>query len=404
MQKVKCMIKEVKLAMVWKIEIGYYKCIKSRTPKVKKGVYTEMKKLQRGISTVVAAALMVGSLAGCGTNPSSNGKDEGSTGSSSETLNVGVLVSTVGIPALYAEDQGWFEEAGLDVNLITFPTGAPVNEAIAAQELDIACSGFASVYSLANAGCVWLADINSTGGMGIYAREDSDIVKAGKNLTDYPEVYGSAEALKGVQILEPLGTSAQFATESYLAKFGLTGDDVEQVHMEYAPAFQAFETGEGDLNSCSPPYSYDMVDAGYVEVCSFEDATDVSMCDGCFARGEVVENRADDVQKFVDVLVRAMDALQDEQLRFDYTIERYASNAQDFTDDQMRREIEDRKYYGKDLLSKQDYVFGECWGAITDFLVKVEKITEDNAPNVISSLDPSFVESATGLTVQRFEK
>ena len=133
------------------------------------------------------------------------GSASGASGAKGDVLNVGVLVSTVGIPALYAQDQGWFEEAGLNVNLITFPTGAPVNEAIAARELDIACSGFASVYSLANADCVWLADINTTGGMGIYARKDSPVVAAGHTLSDYPDMYGSAESLKGTKILEPRG-------------------------------------------------------------------------------------------------------------------------------------------------------------------------------------------------------
>lgn len=361
-------------------------------------------KMKRVLGAVLAGVMLTSTLTGCGGGKggSSEGSASGASGAKGDVLNVGVLVSTVGIPALYAQDQGWFEEAGLNVNLITFPTGAPVNEAIAARELDIACSGFASVYSLANADCVWLADINTTGGMGIYARKDSPVVAAGHTLSDYPDMYGSAESLKGTKILEPLGTSAQFCTESYLAKFGLTADDVEQVHMEYAPAFQAFETGEGDLNSCSPPYSYDMEDAGYVQVCSFEDATGVLMCDGCFARGEVVKNRSEEVQKFINVLVKAMDALQDEQLRFDYTIDRYASNAQDFTDEQMNKEIEDRKYLGTDLVSESDYVFGECWGAITDFLVEVEKIPADNAPNVVKSLDPSFIEAATGATVQAY--
>ena len=122
---------------------------------------------------------------------------------SGEPLNVGVLVSTVGIPALYADEQGWFDEAGLNVNLIIFATGAPVNEAIAAKELDIACSGFASVYSLANADCTWLLDINSTGGMGIFAREDSPVVAAGNTVPEYPSMLGSAETVKGLQILAP---------------------------------------------------------------------------------------------------------------------------------------------------------------------------------------------------------
>ena len=365
--------------------------------------------VKKVISLFLAATLMVGLLAGCGggSDAASSGAPAASGGANApaagekkfDTLNVGVLVSTVGIPAIYADEQGWFDEAGLDVNIVIFPTGAPVNEAIAAEELDIACSGFASVYSLANANCVWLADVNTAGGMGLYARTDSDIVKAGKNLADLPEVYGDAESIKGSQILEPLGTSSQFATESYLAKFGLSADDVEQVHMEYAPAFQAFESGEGDINSCSPPYSYDMLDAGHVEICSFEDATGVNLVDGCFARGEVVEKRPEEVQLFVDVLIRAMDALQDDDHRFEYTINKYAENAQDFTDEQMWQEINDRKYHGTEMVSDPDYVFGACWTAITDFLVQVEKITADAAPNVPASLDPSWVEKTTGADI-----
>ena len=46
---------------------------------------------------------------------------ETSGGSTSKILNVGVLVSTVGIPALYAQDQGWFEEAGLKLTIVQPP-------------------------------------------------------------------------------------------------------------------------------------------------------------------------------------------------------------------------------------------------------------------------------------------
>lgn len=52
--------------------------------------------------------------------------------------------------------------------------------------------------------------------------------------------------LKGIQILEPLGTAVQYMTESYAEKYGLTPNDINQVNMEYASAYQAFTTGEGD--------------------------------------------------------------------------------------------------------------------------------------------------------------
>lgn len=360
------------------------------------------------IAIAVAAAMAI-SLTGCGgagsagnSTQTAGGSGEGKaeTKSDYDVLRVGILPLSVGVPAQYAADQGWFEEEGLNVSLEYFATGAPVNEAIAAEELDIACSGFASIYSLANAECVWLADVNTTGGMGLYARADGDLVAAGKNLSDYPDVYGSAETLKGKQILEPLGTAVQYMTECYAAKFGLTPTDVEQVNMEYASAFQAFQTGEGDVAAMNPPYSYQMENLGYIEVCSFEDATGVNMCDGAFARGEVVEKRSEEVAKFVKCLVRAMGDLQDEEVRYEYTKEFYTRNGQDFTEEDLKKEIEDRQYVGTEFMSQDEYKLGEAWVAITDFLVSAEKITADNAPNVEQSINPVYVSEATGHEIQ----
>lgn len=371
--------------------------------------------------TVLAAAMaaaMTISLAGCGGGSAAGTAADTAAGSAGDSgqkaaeqtkaesksgndvLRVGILPLSVGVPAQYAADQGWFEEEGLNVSLEYFATGAPVNEAIAAEELDIACSGFASIYSLANAGCVWLADVNTTGGMGLYARADSDVVAAGKTLADFPEIYGTADTLKGKQVLEPLGTAVQYMTECYAAKFGLTPTDVEQVNMEYASAFQAFQTGEGDIAAMNPPYSYQMEDLGYVKVCSFEDATGVNMCDGTFARGEVVEKRSEEVGKFVRCLVRAMDALQDEDVRYEYTKEFYTRNGQDFTEEDLKKEIEDRQYVGTEFMSQDGYRLGEAWVAITDFLVSAEKILPDNAPNVEKSINPTYVSEATGREIK----
>lgn len=373
-----------------------------------------MKKRQFGMSGKRMAALaltaaMAAGLAGCGgqtgTGTDTDGNEENAqagqeSGTEYEVLRVGLLPLSVGVPVQYAADQGWFEEEGLNVSLEYFATGAPVNEAIAAEELDIACSGFASIYSLANAGCIWVADVNTTGGMGLYAREDSDIVAAGQTLSDSPNIYGTADTIKGKQVLEPLGTAVQYMTECYAAKFGLTPDDIEQVNMEYAPAFQAFQTGEGDIAAMNPPYSYQMEDLGYVEICSFEDAAGVDMCDGCFVRGEVAKERSEEVEKFVKCLVRAMDELQDEETRFEYTKQFYTDNGQDFTEEDLRKEIEDRAYVGTDYMKREGYALGEAWVAITDFLVSAEKITEDAAPNVASSIDPSYVSAAVGSEIQ----
>jgi NitT/TauT family transport system substrate-binding protein len=174
--------------------------------------------------------------------------------------------------------------------------------------------------------------------------------------------------------------------------------------MEYIPAYQAFTSGQGDLNATNPPTSYTMQDEGYVKVCSFEDATGVALMDGCFARAEIVKTRPDDVQKFINVIIRAMDALQVRKVRFDYSMQRFIANGTRYTDEVLNREIADRDYIGTAYTSSPDYVFGEAWGAITSFLVRNERIIPENGPNVAKSLDPSFLSKAIGKSVRKYSE
>lgn len=367
---------------------------------------------RKKLLALVLSLTMVAGLTACGSRPQESTPAQGGTEtegeqiteketeaaevSNREELRVGTMALTMGVPVLYAEEKGYFEEAGLNVSIELFATGAPINEAIAAEQIDIAVSGFASVYSLANAGCTWLADVNTTGGMGLFARADSAIAQN----TAENGLIGDAENLKGMQILGPLGTAVQYMTESYAEKYGLAPSDINQVNMEYGPAYQAFTTGEADAVAANPPYSYQLAEEGYTMLCSFEDATGVNMCDGCFARNEVVEKRPEEVQLFVDCLVKAMDELQDDALRSEYTRKVYDDNAISCTDEALAHEIEDRKYVGSEMMKEDGYVLGEAWVAITDFLVTAEKITEENAPNVAASINPAFVSKAVGSEIK----
>lgn len=339
------------------------------------------------ILALVLALVMVLGMTACGAKSEAPAAEAGAP-AEREVLKVGTMALTCGIPVLYAQEKGYFEEAGLNVSIELFATGAPINEAIAANQIDVAVSGFASVYSLANANCTWLADVNTTGGMGLFARADSEVAQ-----------NPSAETLKGLQILEPLGTAVQYMTESYAAQLGLTPSDLNQVNMEYASAYQAFTTGEGDAMAANPPYSYQLLEAGYTELCSFEEATGVNMCDGCFARNEVVEKRSEEVQLFIDVLVKAMDEMQDDELRAEYTRKVYEENAINCSDADLAHEIEDRDYVGSDAMKTEGYKLGAAWVAITDFLVSAEKITAENAPNVPASINPAYVSSAVGVEI-----
>ena len=317
---------------------------------------------------------------------------------SSKPLNVACIVFSSGIPVLYANDMGWFEEAGLNVNLEVFANGALVNEAIAAKEIDIAVSGFASVYALAASDCTWLADVNNNNSITIFARPESDIVAATGYALD-SSIIGSAETIRGSKVVCNLGTSSQYNVDTYLNQFGLTESDVEMIQMDFSTGYQAFIAGEGDLIATSNPYSADLAAAGYVNVGTLTATSGVELMDGCFARNKVLDERAGDVKIFLQVLLRAMDALQDEDVRFDYSLNKFAEIGNAYTETGLRNEFEVVDYVGTDYISQDDYVLGSAWAPISEWLFSIGKITADNLPNVEKSINGSLLREASGLDI-----
>ena len=134
--------------------------------------------------------------------------------SSGKTLIVGTMANSLGLPVHQADIAGYFKDAGLDVKIEIFATGAPINEAMAAGNLDVAVSGMASVYALATGMYTYIGDgVITTGGESIYARADSPIAKAAANDRG---VIGDAEVLKGASILGPLATTAHYQAIKYM--------------------------------------------------------------------------------------------------------------------------------------------------------------------------------------------
>ena len=139
---------------------------------------------------------MVCSLGAC-SGEKSNPKDtkEGKEGVLEQEVVKWNYGTSGNVLVTIAEEKGYFEDAGLDVELEIFATGAPINEAMAAGELDVAVSGMASIYALGTGMYTYIGDgVITTGGESIYVREDSDIAKAG---ADEDGIIGSAETLKG---------------------------------------------------------------------------------------------------------------------------------------------------------------------------------------------------------------
>lgn len=363
--------------------------------------------MKKTISILLALVLLLTVFAGCTASKDINGTDTGSTDTATtestasdattevepqyDTLNVGILVGSSAMPILYAEDQGWFEELGLDVNVITFPTGAPINEAFAADQLDIASFGVAGVFAMATGECTMIGEPNTAGGMGIFVRNDSPLLDYTGENTVYPDAYGSAETVKDLEVMLPLGTAAQYLVLQWAAGFGLTEADINQVHMEYPAAYQAFSAGEADAVVMSPPYYFNCLNDGY---------TDVSGCDQDFwtdliiARNKIIEERRDEVVLFLQAFYRACEALTDETLRTQYCIPKYAELGAEYTEETMAQEISVRSYIDKAFMTADDYVFGAWLEPYSEFYISTEKLTEEQVEIILQSVDVSMLEEA----------
>ncbi len=353
----------------------------------------KVKKMKKVLVTILALTLVLAMLSGCS---SSEGE-----GASSEPLNVGIMPYLGSVPADYALTQGYFEEMGIEVVLHNFATGAPMNEAFAAGQIDIAVIGLAGVITMSTGTATCILETNTaSGGNAIFVRPDSDIASVQGEVEGREMLYGSAETIEGSTIIGQLGTSSQLGVISYLAHFGLTEDDIDFVNMDSGADLQAFLAGEGDAVALATPYAYEAVAAGLVTAADFEDSTSLVMPDVLLAKNEVVADRRDDLQSFVNAYLKAADELNaDYDLLYDYSKNFYAENGREYSDENITLDLEVRELIDATYMGADNYVFGEANWTVAQFFVDAGKIEEENLDNVIASFDTSFIEEATGLDV-----
>lgn len=351
---------------------------------------------------VMAASLMTG----CGST--SSGSSEKPADNSSQTtteapkeyevLKVGMMPFGINVPAQYALDQGYFEELGLKVEFYMFANGAGINEALAAQEVDVGVSGLAMIFSLASGTCKMIAEGQVSSAMGVYVRPDSPILEHSQE-GDGQTIYGSADTIKGIKVLGQTGTSSQYNLDGWLGMFGMTEEDIEFINIGLGTDVTAFISGEGDAIAASRPYTFQLEAEGYVNAGNFEQTTDTVLTDVIVARNEVVESRRDELVLFLKAYEKALEEIAaDETLRFDESMAYFKNNGRDYSEDDMRNEMKVNDYVTTAYMSDSNYSFGNAMIRIGDFYCECGQIEEDNLPNVVASFDPSMLQEALGIT------
>lgn len=354
------------------------------------------KKMMAAILALTAAA----ALAGCGadstgdTVSTENVKKEVSgerPSASGEKLIVGTLANWVGLPVWYAQQEGYFEEAGLDVEIVNFGSqGTLVNEAMAADECDIAVSGMASVYALSTGMYKYIGDGCLTiSGETLYCRPDSEIYQTGP---DENGVYGSKESLKDAVILGPMNTTAQMNAIAYMEYFGYGADEFTFTNLDYSSGLAAFESGEGDLVAVNPTYASYLAEDGYVQAADFTQISDQDIIDAVYCQSELLGERSGDAELFLYCYYKACaDMLEHQDNRVATAYDWYTSEGLDYSEEDVVNECSQKSYFTIDTVDDGEHPLGSFMRYSGEFLINNDKITEDDMKNVEASIDNSLI-------------
>jgi len=168
-------------------------------------------------------------------------------------LEIGGLVAGPHVlPSYIAQQKGWLDEVGIEIEFHMFPNGPAMSEALGANVWDCGTLGIGGVITgIVGFDAIILGlSTNDQGTHRTFVRPDHPIALAGKgHLPGYPEVYGTADAWRGAEIMLPSGTTAHFIMAKTLEQFGLTMDDVNLVSMDVTSGNTAFKAGQGDVVS-----------------------------------------------------------------------------------------------------------------------------------------------------------
>lgn len=309
-----------------------------------------------------------------------------------ETISVGTMAMPLGLPVYIAQEKGLFEEAGLDVKTDIFAAGTVINEAMAADQFDIAVSGWASAFALATGEYTYVGDgCMSYYGQKIFGRPDG--AYADDTSSGIEGVLGSADTIKDCVVLAPSNTSSHFLTLQYVQSIGLNPDDIEFTNMQYADAYSAFITGNGDLIATTNPYNQQLEDEGYIEICDLNDILDCMIADAVYCQNEMMDGSRDaDILAFMDCYyVAAKMLVDDPDLWYEAGMKWYAENGYTYSEDDMNQEIDSRTFNTYDTLCTEEHEFGYGMVVLTEFYNSVDSIEDEGVENTKNCIDDSFV-------------
>lgn len=271
---------------------------------------------RRGLLAVGTAALVAGTAAACGQGDPSGGGDTGgdatsaggSAGGSGDlrAVTVGAIPIVDVAPLHLAKEQGFFEEAGLDVTIESTSGGAISFPGVSSGQFDFAFGNVVSMMVARSQGIglkFFCSGSTTTGEPGqdnvaLIAAPDSGFESirdlAGKTLSS-----------------NQLANIGDTACRQVMDKAGGDGRSLEFMEMAFPDVQAALENGQLDAGVVVEPFVTPALEAGMVAVSwPYAEANPELDTGGYFASEETLENDPDLVRSFREALVRGLEYAQ----------------------------------------------------------------------------------------------
>ena len=207
-------------------------------------------------------------------------------------------------PALYwalpfhiATEKGWWKEVGLAPEFSTFPAGVPQIASAAAKSWDVGGTGSVpAVLGHVRFGIktIGVSNDESAG---------NALVGSAKKAAEFAK--DPAAALRGQTITLTQNSTADYAVQSCLKRYGLKKSDVTMKNMGQAEIISALSSANTDLAGMWAPNIYTVEEkAGAKVLCSGKEGGAVVQ-GALIARGDYAKENPQNVAKFLAVYLRA---------------------------------------------------------------------------------------------------
>ena len=362
----------------------------------------------RGAILLIGLLIAVPMLAACqaqsSASPSAAGSDApapttgGSESASAEPslapadpVSFGVLRAPTGALAVVTDEQGWYEDEGVEVEFVSFAEGGgpAIIQAMGGGQPDLALLNFAAVVLAL--------------GQGTF---DVQIVSVAANPAEAlpliaTEEIQTVEDLRGRRVSSPPSGGLYYVLAATLDKFGMTFDDIDYRPLPVGEAQAAFLTGQLDAVVSSANGSViiqDAVPGAHVlfDGTMFEPEDNYASPDVIIATREAVENNPEGISRFLQAFhargvpylndgathEEAIQAIQDYMTSVGAGLEELEATT---------KSVEGIEFYdlerATELLSSEEFLQGA--NAQVDFWIETGAF--DEAPDVQGAINTTLI-------------